>query len=113
MGFTPARTALPAIRDRSGAAYEGSTLRVWIDQDLCTGDGICEDLCPEVFVILEDGIAYVHEGDHVMNDPGQHTGLARVAAAHEGAVVSAASYCPGECIFVEATDSGESRDLAT
>ena len=34
-------------------------LHVWIDQDLCTGDGLCTDHCPEMFVILEDGISYV------------------------------------------------------
>ena len=33
-------------------------MRVWIDQDLCTGDGLCEDHCPEVFTLLEDGIAW-------------------------------------------------------
>jgi ferredoxin len=36
-------------------------MRVWIDQDLCTGDGLCIDHCPEVFVLLEDGISYVKE----------------------------------------------------
>ncbi|NCZ90909.1 MAG: ferredoxin, partial [Actinobacteria bacterium] len=25
-------------------------MRVWIDQDLCTGDGLCIDHCPDVFV---------------------------------------------------------------
>ena len=30
-------------------------MRVWIDQDLCTGDGLCVDHCPDVFVQLEDG----------------------------------------------------------
>ena len=25
-------------------------LMVWIDQDLCTGDGICEEIAPDVFV---------------------------------------------------------------
>ena len=29
-------------------------MRVWIDQDLCTGDGLCVDHCPDVFVQLED-----------------------------------------------------------
>ena len=32
-------------------------MRVWIDQDLCTGDGLCVDHCHDVFEILEDGIA--------------------------------------------------------
>ena len=30
-------------------------MRVWIDQDLCTGDGLCVDHCHEVFTLLEDG----------------------------------------------------------
>lgn len=85
-------------------SLRAATLRVWIDQDLCTGDGICEDVCPEVFVILDDGIAYVHEGARVMNDPGQQSGLARVAPGHEDAVVAAAVGCPGECIFIEPVD---------
>ena len=67
-------------------------------------DGICEDLCPDVFVILDDGIAYVHEETQVMNDPGQQTGLARVAADDEASVVTAALTCPGECIFIEPLD---------
>lgn len=45
-------------------------MRVWIDADLCTGDGLCTDHCPEVFVLLEDGISYVRDGEWVGNDPG-------------------------------------------
>jgi len=48
-------------------------MRVWIDQDLCTGDGLCLDHCPDVFVQLEDGIAYVAEAGQVLNDPGEIT----------------------------------------
>ena len=76
-------------------------MRVWIDQDLCTGDGLCVDHCPEVFVLLEDGIAYVREGPQVFNDPGGPGGLARVPDARQQAVVHAAEDCPGECIFIE------------
>ena len=45
-------------------------MRVWIDQDLCTGDGLCLDHCPDAFVQLEDGIAYVAEAGVVLSDPG-------------------------------------------
>jgi ferredoxin len=76
-------------------------MRVWIDQDLCTGDGLCIDHCPEVFVILEDGISYVHDDEHTANDPGGAAGLVAVPARLEDAVVAAAIDCPGECIFVE------------
>lgn len=34
-------------------------MRPIVDRDLCIGCGLCEDTCPEVFAIGEDGIAYV------------------------------------------------------
>lgn len=76
-------------------------MRVWIDQDLCTGDGLCVDRCHDVFVQLEDGIAYVAEDGYVLNDPGGAGSLAWVAPRHRNAVVHAAEVCPGECIFIE------------
>ena len=76
-------------------------MRVWIDQDLCTGDGLCTDHAPAVFTLLEDGIAYVKEAGRVLNDPGGAASLARVPAQLEVDVVAAADDCPGECIFVE------------
>jgi ferredoxin len=76
-------------------------MRVWIDQDLCTGDGLCVDHCPDVFVQLEDGIAYVSEAGAVLNDPGSSGSLAWVAPRHVRTVIHAAEVCPGECIFVE------------
>lgn len=30
-----------------------------VDRDLCIGCGLCEDMCPEVFRLGEDGIAVV------------------------------------------------------
>lgn len=76
-------------------------MRVWIDQDLCTGDGLCTDHCPEVFVLLDDGISYVREASSVLNDPGGVECMAAVAPRHDLAVILAAEDCPGECIFVE------------
>ncbi len=76
-------------------------MRVWIDQDLCTGDGLCTDHAPAVFTLLEDGIAYVKEAGRVLNDPGGAASLARVPFDLEVDVVAAADDCPGECIFVE------------
>ena len=26
-------------------------MKVWIDQDLCTGDGLCEEIAPAVFTL--------------------------------------------------------------
>jgi ferredoxin len=76
-------------------------MKVWIDQDLCTGDGLCTDHCPEVFTLLEDGIAYVKEDGQVLNDPGGAVSLAAVPVRLEHKVVAAAEDCPGECIFIE------------
>jgi ferredoxin len=76
-------------------------MKVWIDQDLCTGDGLCEEICPSVFTLLDDGLAYVKQGDDVLSSPGGAEGLAIVPAGMEDAVVEAAEECPGECIFIE------------
>ena len=76
-------------------------MRVWIDQDLCTGDGLCLDHCPDVFVQLEDGIAYVAENGRALNDPGGAGSLAEVPARRHQQVINAALACPGECIFIE------------
>ena len=76
-------------------------VRVWIDQDLCTGDGLCTDHAPAVFTLLEDGIAYVKQDGMVLNDPGGAGSLAAVPQALERNAVQAAEDCPGECIFIE------------
>jgi ferredoxin len=76
-------------------------VRVWIDQDLCTGDGLCVDHCPDVFVQLEDGIAYVVQDGVTLNDPGSSGSLAIVETKNQVDVVKAAEVCPGECIFIE------------
>lgn len=76
-------------------------MRVWIDQDLCTGDGLCVDHCPDVFVQMEDGIAYVAERGEPLNDPGGSGSLAEVPERDIAEVVLAADVCPGECIFIE------------
>ena len=73
----------------------------WIDQDLCTGDGLCVDHCPDVFTQLEDGIAYVPRPAAPQNDPGGSGSLALVPPARCMNVIHAAEACPGECIFIE------------
>jgi ferredoxin len=75
-------------------------MKVWIDQDLCTGDGICVEIAPDVFTLLDDGLAYVKEGATVYN-PGGPSGLAAVAGGKEDGVIESAEECPGECIFIE------------
>lgn len=76
-------------------------MKVWIDQDLCTGDGLCEEICPEVFTLLDDGLAYVKQDGKPLNDPGGAASQADVTPEFEEAVIEAAEECPGECIFIE------------
>ncbi len=76
-------------------------MKVWIDQDLCTGDGLCEEICPDVFSLQDDGLAYVKEGAEVQNNPGGSQCMVDVPNALEDAVTEAAEECPGECIFIE------------
>ena len=78
-------------------------MKVWIDQDLCTGDGLCEEICPAVFTLQDDGLAYVKEGTDVFNGPGGAQQMALVPEDLEDAVVESSEECPGECIFVEAS----------
>jgi len=79
-------------------------MKVWIDQDLCTGDGLCEEIAPDVFVLLDDGLAYVREGEKIYaaakGNPQGAEGLAQVPAGLEDATRESAEECPGECIFM-------------
>ena len=74
-------------------------MQVWIDQDCCTGAGLCVDHCPDLFVVLDDGIGYVHDGGHVFT--GREHRAVRVPRRHEQAAIDAVERCPGECIYLE------------
>ena len=68
---------------RARIEREVQPMKVWIDQDLCTGDGLCEEIAPDVFTLLDDGLAYVKEGDKIFSDPGGPEGLAVVKAVRK------------------------------
>jgi len=38
-------------------------MKAVVDRDLCIGCGLCEQTCPEVFRLAEDGLAYVIDED--------------------------------------------------
>jgi ferredoxin len=80
-------------------------MRVWIDQDLCTGDGLCAEIAPDVFIMLEDGLAYVQENGKIYSklrdNPEGAGGVASFADDRLADVIEAAEDCPGECIFIE------------
>lgn len=70
------------------------------------GDGLCAEICPQIFFMHDDGLAYVREvGDSGMEggEPKlkMAQGLANVPDNLLEAVVEAADECPGECIFIE------------
>jgi ferredoxin len=82
------------------------SLRVWIDQDLCTGDGLCVQYAPEVFEFDVDGLAYVKDdaGD-LLAAPGARVDVPDNLRLD---VISSAKECPGDCIHVvRATDDVE------
>jgi ferredoxin len=86
-------------------------MRVWIDRDLCTGDSLCEEICPDSFGMGDDGLAYVKEDEKHFgvtqvfgtneDDPTGRGREARVADGQEDGVIEAAEECPGECIYIE------------
>lgn len=79
-------------------------LRVWIDQDLCTGDGLCVQYAPEVFEFDVDGLAYVKTGDgELLCAAGAQ---ADVPAQLHLDVIDSAKECPGACIHVLRASDG-------
>jgi len=61
-------------------------MKVHVDPDLCTGCGVCVDMCPDVFE-LQDDVSIVL----VETVPSEHEAVAREAA----------EACPVEAIAVE------------
>lgn len=86
-------------------------MKVWIDQDLCTGDGLCAEIASDVFMMHDDGLAYVKEVSwpNLLGPAGKSEGplyqmgdgLAEVPEELLQDVIEAAEECPGECIFIE------------
>ncbi|MEU3775023.1 ferredoxin [Streptomyces sp. NPDC032472] len=88
----------------AGAGQAGESLEVWIDQDLCTGDGICVQYAPEVFELDIDGLAYVKSPeDELLVDPGATTPVPLPLLQD---VVDSAKECPGDCIHVRRVSDG-------
>ena len=87
---------------------------VWIDQNECMGAGTCEQIAPEVFRPVGDGLWAVAEGANYFSEPvvfdgedgpghgpSGFAGKARVPEELMDLVLEAADECPGECIYVE------------
>lgn len=80
-------------------------LYTWIDQDICTGDGLCQEVCPELYFGADDGLFYVKDVNEKANlgNPRLRmgNGLAYVPDHLVDAAIEAAEDCPGECIFFQ------------
>ncbi len=73
-------------------------LQVWVDQDLCTGDGLCVQYAPDVFEFDVDGLAYVKGPDgELQQAPGARVDVPEHLRLE---VIDSAKECPGECIHV-------------
>ena len=75
-------------------------MKVWIDQKACVGNGICSECCPEVFVLADNDIAYIRDGDRLL--PEGEAGVLDVPEELFESVIEAAEECPAACIYVEA-----------
>jgi ferredoxin len=80
-------------------------LLVRVDQDLCTGDGLCVEYAPDVFEFDIDGLAYVKDGaGELLTDPGA---TVPVPASMVVDVIESARKCPGVCIHVVRESDGK------
>jgi ferredoxin len=57
----------------------------FVEQEECTGCGLCEEVCPEVFQMNEDDVSEVHDEE----------------GASEEKIQEAIDGCPVECIHWE------------
>jgi ferredoxin len=73
-------------------------LLVRVDQDLCTGDGLCVQYAPEVFEFDIDGLAYVKGPDGELQLAAG--AMVSVPPGMAGQVIDSATECPGDCIHV-------------
>ncbi len=80
---------------------ETDELQVWIEQDLCTGDGLCVQYAPDVFEFDIDGLAYVKDGSGELRQlPGERVDVPSHLRLE---IIDAAKECPGDCIHVRRT----------
>jgi ferredoxin len=61
-------------------------LNVRIDRDACIGCGLCEETCPDVFEVGDDGISTV---------------IATDTAGREECIIAAAEDCPQDAIILD------------
>ena len=85
-------------------------MKVWIDQEACNGDRLCEETVPELFEIRDDSLAYIRlnrnrKFGHAIVGHNQANiyrfgmeAIVEVPEDLEDLVSIAAQECTGECI---------------
>lgn len=78
------------------------------------GDGLCAEICPAIFEMHDDGLAYVKEEAWANRFGPDGTGSEPQLKMAEGTaavpdhlledVIESADACPGECIYLEFED---------
>jgi ferredoxin len=77
-------------------------MQVRVDQDKCTGDGLCVQYATQVFEFDIDGLAYVKGPDgELLTAEGAEVFVPESLRLE---VIDAAEQCPGECIYVTSPD---------
>jgi len=74
-------------------------MRVYVDQDMCTGTAVCEALAPAVFVVSAEGLSTVREDGEPVAGGGGPKGVI-VPAEAESLVREAVASCPAGCIHL-------------
>ena len=69
-------------------------MKVWVDQDLCTGDALCTEICPSMFVMIGAVSQVLDHGTPSL-------GMADIPEKFLDQVLEAAQECPGECIVID------------
>jgi ferredoxin len=75
----------------------GTTMKVWVDQRNCIGNGVCAEIAPEVFVLGDNDTAFVCEDDRVLGGDA----VASVPSHLERAVIEVVDECPAACVYIE------------
>jgi ferredoxin len=76
-----------------------SKLTVWINQDKCTGSGLCLEECPSMFVHNEKGKGRIKKADGSLVTGVENR--VEVAPEHHKTVIAAFDACPTSAIGIE------------
>lgn len=75
-------------------------MRMWIDQSQCQNSGLCEEEAPQLFAIGQDFLAYVRQGDRILDEPGGEESQAEVPDELMDVAEECARACPASCIHL-------------